>query len=389
MEAADFAAHAPGRLVAVPGGTAFVPAALPRGVPLPPATMRSLGEARGLLGRLREGIRTLPGPELFLRPFQTREAVLSSRIEGTRTTLEDAFINAATADDGELVDDDREVDNYARALQAGSAALLEGRPLTTGLVKGLHRELLRSVRGDAKQPGEYRDVQVIIGPPGSGGDLRLARFVPPPPLELAACLEDLDAYLANRESDEPLVRVALAHYQFETIHPFADGNGRAGRLLLILQMVWEGILDRPCLYLSPFFERRRQEYYDRLLRVSTQGALLAWLDFFVEGVIASTSDTLDRLHRLRLLQQDFVARLRKSQTQKPAQLVEQLFSLPFLTVPMAKRVLQVPQSPTAQQAIDKLVAAGILELTDYRPKQGRGRPPKLYRCPAILDIMRE
>jgi Fic family protein len=389
MERPDFSKDSPGRLVAITGGEAFVPDPLPRHLALPAAVVRLLGDARAMLGRLSEGLRVLPSPELFLRLFQTREAVLSSRIEGTQTTLEEAFVNAATTDAEELVDDAREVHNYGRALAAGVDALAHGRELTTWLVKDLHRELLRAVRGESRQPGEFRRGQALIGPPGSERDPRLARFVPPPALELSACLGDLDAYLHARGPDEALVRVALAHYQFETIHPFADGNGRTGRLLLILQMVWEGILDRPSLYLSPCLERRRQEYYDRLLQVSTRGAFVPWVEFFVGAVIESAQETLDRLHRLRELSHEFGERLRKGQSQKPAQLAQQLFALPFLTVPMAKELLGVPQSKTAQEAIDKLVQAGILELMDHRPRMGRGRPPKLYRCTAILDIMRE
>jgi Fic family protein len=152
--------------------------------------------------------------------------------------------------------------------------------------------------------------------------------------------------------------------------------------------VWEGLLDRTCLFVSPALERQRPRYYDGLLRVSTEGDFLGWISFFVDVVAESATETLDRLHRLSALREDFAARLRNVQTQKPALLVPGLFGLPYLTVPIAKAVLEV-ESRTAQSAIDKLVEAGILELLDERPILGRGRPPKLYRCPAVLEIIRE
>lgn len=382
-------ASSPGHWVRIDGGgRAFVPAPLPRGIALPVPLVQKIGTARTLLGRLSEGIRALPSPELFLRPFQTREAVLSSRIEGTRTTLEDALVQEATSSTEELVDDDREVHNYGQALRAGVGALGQGRPLSVYLLKDLHRELLQGTRGQDKKPGEFQDKQVWIGPPGSERDVDLARFVPPPALEVEPALRDLDAYLEARGPDEGLVRVALAHYQLETIHPFFDGNGRIGRLMIALQLVWEGVLDRTCLFVSPALEQRRHEYYDGLLRVSAEGDHLGWIDFFVDVVAASATETLDRLQRLRALREEFAERLRKVQSQKPAMLVQELFGRPYLTVPLAKAVLKV-ESATAQQAIHKLVEVGILVLSEDRQVLRRGRPPKLYRCPALLDILRE
>lgn len=389
MRLSDFVNAAAGKLVEIGSGFhAFVPAAVPRELSLPPRLARTLGETRAKLGRLNEGVRALPSPELFLRPFQKREAVLSSRIEGTVTTLDEAFLSAAVEADEDLVDDDREVSNYERALRTGVDALAGGRNLSVSLVQALHQELLRNVRGEDKQPGRIRTGQAFV----ANRTVQVpddSRFVPPPPLHLPDCLDDLDRYLAERGPDEGLVRIALAHYQFETIHPFADGNGRTGRLLVALQMVWEGVLDQPFLYVSPMLERRRQDYYDGLLRASQRGAFLEWIDFFVGTVSDSATETLDRLSRLRVLASEFEARLRKQQSQKPLQLVRQLLAYPYITVPIAKRLLEVTQSATAQQTVDKLVEAGILQLTDLRPKMSRGRPPKLYRCPAVLDIIRE
>ncbi len=389
MRPADFVNADAGKLVEIGSGFhAFVPSSVPRELSLPPRLARILGDTRAQLGRLNEGVRTLPSPELFLRPFQKREAVLSSRIEGTVTTLDEAFLSAAVKADEELVDDDREVSNYERALRTGVEALAEGRTLNVSLLQALHQELLRDVRGQGKQPGRIRTGQAFV----ANRTVQVpddSRFVPPPPLILPDCLDDLDRYLAERGPDEGLVRIALAHYQFETIHPFADGNGRTGRLLVALQMVWEGVLDQPFLYVSPMLERRRQHYYDGLLATSQRGAFLEWIHFFVGAVSDAATETLDRLTRLRALAADFEARLHQQQSQRPLLVARQLLAFPYITVSIAKDMIGVPQSATAQKTIDKLVAAGILELMDYQPKTSRGRPPKLYRCGGVLDIIRE
>lgn len=380
----------PGRWVEIPQssqlGLAFVPAPLPLRFPVSGSTVHAIGEVRALIGRLCEGIATLPSPELFLRPFRAREAVLSSRIEGTKTTLEAAFVHELDGAERARIDDDLEVQNYRRALGAGMSSLSAGRPLTVYLLRDLHRDLLRGVRGEQKRPGEFRDAQVWIG--ALGGSSPDVRFVPPPSLQVAQCLEGLDQYLAARGTFEGLVRIALAHYQFEAIHPFFDGNGRIGRLLLTVQMVWEGVLDSACLFLSPALERRRQDYYDRLLAVSRDGDFAGWIAFFLDIVRESAIETLDRLRRLRALQEEFTRRLRAVQSPKPALLVPELFGLPFVNVPRAQRLLGC-MPKTAQGAIEKLVALGILQQVDSLRREGRGRPSNLYRCGEVLDIVRE
>jgi Fic family protein len=392
MNRADFVQPFPGRLVSIgPGVEAFVPDALPAALSLPGPLLRPLGEARALLGRLTEGVKSLPSLDLFLEPFQKREAVLSSRIEGTVTTLDEALVNAATVEEHELNDDAREVNNYEKALKGGIAELAKGRPLSTSLVRGMHTLLMANVRGQEKSKGEFREAQVGLGLPQAQKDLKLARFIPPPPLEVRPCLERLDEFLRDRGSDlEPLVRIALGHYQFETIHPFEDGNGRSGRLLVALQMVWEGLMDRPLLYVSPALERQRDKYCAMLYRVSCRGAFAEWIDFFVSIVRDTAVETLERIEQLRELEKDFRRRLHKVQSQKPLQLAHQLFASPYMTAPMAAKVLAPVTPMTAQGAIDRLVQVGILELTERKLKLGgRGRPPHLYRCAEILRIMRE
>lgn len=390
MHPSDFTDPSTGVLVEIGGEFhAFVPSPLPRNLSIPGSLARQLGDTRSLLGRLNQGARSLPSPELFFHAFQKREAVLSSRIEGTVTTLDEAFQSAAVGDDEaeSQTDDAREVRNYERALKAGVAALAGGRPLNFSLLQALHQDLMRNVRGSDKAPGQIRQQQAYVANrtvivPGD------ARFVPPPPYHLTECVEELDRYLAERAGDDGLIRVAFSHYQFETIHPFSDGNGRTGRLLIALQMVWEGLLDSPYLYVSPTLERRRQDYYDGLLAVSQRGAFFDWIGFFLDAVRATATETLDRLESLLALNFAFEQRLSSLQSQKPLQVARCLFQFPYITVPVARRLLQ-STSRTAQQAIDRLVEAKILTLLDLRPKVSSGRPPKLYRCQEVLDIMRE
>lgn len=392
MKSSDFTDPSTGDLVEIGGGFhAFVPNPLPRGIAIPGSLARELGDTRAVLGSLNQGARSLPGPKLFFHAFQKREAVLSSRIEGTVTTLDEAFQDAAVheddADTESQTDDAREVRNYEHALETGIAALADGRLLNFSLLQALHQDLMRSVRGAAKAPGQVREQQAYVADrtvlvPGD------ARFIPPPPHHLTECVEELDRYLAERAGDDGLIRVALSHYQFETIHPFSDGNGRTGRLLIALQMVWEGLLDSPYLYVSPTLERRRQDYYDGLLAVSQRGTFLDWIGFFLDAVRTTATETLDRLESLRTLNLAFEQRLTSLLTQKPLQVARRLFQFPYITVPVARRILQ-STSRTAQQAIDRLVEAKVLELMDFRPSTSRGRPPKLYRCREVLDIMRE
>jgi Fic family protein len=347
--------------------------------------VRELGNTRSALGRLVEGARQLPRPELLIRPLRKREAVLSSRIEGSVTTLEEAFVQEAAAAEP-ASDDAQEVLNYEAALRQGTEALGRGRKLSLSLLKELHTTLLTSVRGQQANPGQLRDTQVWLGGPESRGDIQRARFVPPPPTHVADCLEVFAAQLQTQTHDDPLVRVALAHYQFETIHPFADGNGRLGRLLMILHMLHERLLDNPWLYVSQFLEPDRDRYYGLLYGVSTEGQYLEWIRFFLEAVRSTAEDTLEIVQSLRRLKQDFQKRLRGARSRKPAQLLEELFAVPYITVPMAERSLQGTFG-SARAAVHKLVQAGILRKMDRKLKgRGKGRGAELYCCTEVARL---
>ncbi|MGI9215170.1 MAG: Fic family protein, partial [Gammaproteobacteria bacterium] len=263
-----------GQIVKSPKGyNAFVPYSLPPKLEWDNAVVNSLSRADFLLGKLaREGSK-LPNPHLLIRPFITREAVLSSKIEGTQATLGEILAANAGANVKQNPADLQEVQNYIKALDYGLGRLAE-LPLSLRLIKEIHEHLMQGVRGSYATPGEFRRNQNWIGSPGC--TLNTAKFVPPPPDNLMDCLGGLENFLHDR-SLPPLIHIALCHYQFEAIHPFLDGNGRVGRLLIMLLLVEQRMLPSPLLYLSAFFEATRDEYYKQLYNVSSKGTWHEWL----------------------------------------------------------------------------------------------------------------
>jgi Fic family protein len=279
---------------------AFVPA------PLPPDPMLDLyGERQRLLerallacGRL-DGVRALlPDPNLFLYAYVRREAVLSSQIEGTQSSLSDLLLFELDEAPGVPFDDVVEVSNYVAALEHGMARLRGGFPISNRLLREVHEKLLRSGRGADKQPGEFRRSQNWLGGTRPGN----ARFVPPPPRRVEDCMASLERAIHARDEGLPvLVKAALVHIQFETIHPFLDGNGRVGRLLISLMLHDDRVLEQPLLYLSNYFKQHRDEYYRLLDLVRTEGDWEAWLDFFLEGVELTAGAAVQTAHRLLAL----------------------------------------------------------------------------------------
>ena len=309
------------------------------------------------MGRLAGVGATLPNPYLLIDPFVRREAVLSSRIEGTQASLSDLLYFEAAPSTPARPADVREVANYVRALEA---ALDPGRrlPLSLRLIREMHRVLMTGARGSHLTPGEFRRSQNWIGPPGS--KLDDAIIVPPPVPEMNAALDAFEKHLHERSDIPVLVRLAMIHYQFEAIHPFLDGNGRIGRLIISLLLCEWKILPSPLLYLSAWFERHRQEYYDRLLAVSQRGEWETWLKFFLSGVAGQANDAVQRAARLRALRDEYHAGLQRARSSALLlKLVDGLFHHPAITVPGAARQLGVTQR-AASQNIGKLVRAGIL-----------------------------
>jgi Fic family protein len=339
--------------------------------------VRALSDADRAVGRLAGEGGRLPNPHLLIRPFVRREAVLSSRIEGTQATLGELLAAEAGVAVDRSPEDLREVVNYVVALEHG-VGRLKKLPLSLRLVRELHERLMRGVRGGHAGPGEFRHSQNWIGPPGS--TLANATYVPPPVEEMTTALRAWEGFLHDR-SLPPLVQIALIHAQFEAIHPFVDGNGRVGRLLITLFLVEREILPAPLLYLSAFFEATRRDYYERLLAVTARGEWEAWIEYFLNGVARQAEDALSRAERIDQL----VARWRGQAAERSAsalRLVELLAENPFWTVKRAAARLGVAFT-TAQRAVQTLERGRVLERTSA------ARRGRVYCARAILDILEE
>ncbi len=365
---------------------AFVPNPLPPRLSLDLPLLQTLSKADRALGELAGIGRTIANPHLLIRPFIRKEAVLSSRIEGTQADIADLYAYEAgqPALPGMAPrppeSDVREVLNYVHALEYGLERL-HTLPVSLRLFRELHALLMKGVRGEKMTPGEFRRSQNWIGRPGC--TLNEADYVPPPPDQLLDILSRFEAYIHHEHDYPPLIRLALIHYQFEAIHPFLDGNGRIGRLLISLLLAdWE-LLSQPLLYLSAYFNRHRNAYYDLLMAVSQRGAWKEWVQFFLSGIAEQARETIDKIRKLQDLQAAWYDRL--SQARKSAlllRLVEQLFITPFITISQAQRILDITY-PAAQRNIEKLVQAGILEQVD---KSSYG---KTFIARAILSVLEE
>jgi Fic family protein len=352
-----------------------------------------LSEADRALGELVGLGRTLPNPHLLIRPFVRREAVLSSRIEGTRASLSDLYAyeaaqpmggrQGAVGSDapptpGELPADVREVANYVRALEYGLERLA-ALPLSLRLIREMHGRLLQGVRGETQTPGEFRRSQNWIGPPGCTPNE--ATYVPPPVIEMTEGLDALEKFLHAPSRLPPLLRLGLIHYQFEAIHPFLDGNGRIGRLLITLLLCAWDLLPQPLLYLSAFFEAHRTEYYECLFGVSQTGAWDRWLAFFLRGVTEQAHDSLTRARRLQALRERYRGQLQsRRMAARLLQLVDLLFAQPVLTARQVEAALDV-DFPTALRYVNQLVEAGLL-----REITGKARK-RVYRADELLQAI--
>jgi Fic family protein len=348
--------------------SAFIPAPLP---PEPPLEMdaevtRLLSEADLALGRLDGASMMLPNADLFVAMYVRREAVLSSQIEGTQASLTDVLQFEAGGDGGETerLLDVEEVVNYVRATNYGLRRL-EDLPLSLRLIREIHGELMRGVRGEESTPGEFRHSQNWIGPRGS--TLRDARFVPPPQHELLRVLGEWELFLHAR-SEPVLITAALAHAQFETIHPFLDGNGRVGRLLIALLLYERKVLARPLLYLSLYLKRNQTEYYDRLQAVREKGDWEAWVRFFLEGVRSSADESTETTRRILTLREEDRVRLAGEGRMSGNLLraLDHLFAQPVTTPQLLASALGI-QYVTANNLVARLVDLGVLaEMTGYR-----------------------
>ena len=357
MNPTTFREPTAGRPIRAEGGYwAFVPAPLPPTLQWDTVLVTALSRADAALSRL-EGVGSqLPNPHLLIDPYARREAVLSSRIEGTQASLSDILLDEIDPGRVEASRDDiREVRNYVDALEFGIQRLQE-LPLSVRLVRELHRVLMQGVRGDHATPGELRVSRNWIGPPGSTIDS--AAYVPPPPHEMLQALGDWERFLHDCDVLPDLVQCALMHEQFEAIHPFLDGNGRVGRLLITLFLMERGRMTRPLLYLSAYFESNRAAYYDSLQAVRTHGAWRDWLMFFLTGVQLVATKASDQAAELAAMRERYRGLV--SGRSRASALVDELFRAPITNAASAARRLGV-SDPTARAAISALEDVGLLE----------------------------
>lgn len=342
------------------GYAAFVPAMLPPRLDFDLALVRALSRADAALSELSGRGRILPNPHLLIAPYLRREAVLSSRIEGTQTSLADLLADEAGQALHVAPDDVREVRNYVTALEYGVRRLAT-LPLSLRLVCELHAKLMRGVRGDRATPGEFRRSQNWIGPAGSTP--ATAAYVPPPVMEMNQALGEWEKFLHRRDELPDLIQCALMHEHFEAIHPFLDGNGRVGRLLITLFLIERDRLTQPLLYLSEYIELHRQEYYEHLQRVRSRGEWSAWLGYFLEGVRWSATRAARQARELLDLRE--AMRRKVTQSPKALALVDALFINPYLNSARVKKLLGVTD-PTARSALADLQRAGLIEETTGR-----------------------
>jgi len=360
------------------GYKAFHPNPLPPPIQWTSPLVRALSDADRLLGKLAGEGRRLPKPHLLIRPFVQREAVYSSQIEGTQSTLGELLAVEAGVAVARSPDDLREVGNYVVALEYGLERL-KSLPLSLRLVCEIHAKLMDGVRGNSATPGEFRRSQNWIGSPGC--TLAQARYVPPPHDDM---MDDLSAWekFLHEDSLPPLVQAALMHYQFEAIHPFLDGNGRVGRLFITLLLCARGVLPLPLLYLSAFFEATRRDYYERLRDVTERGAWEEWLHYFCNGVARQAEDALSRAERINSLLEKWRAEAASDSSGIPAKLIDLIGSNPYVTPRGVQEKLGVAYN-TAATGIRRLERRGIVT------KMGANKRDRVFCAQEILSILEE
>ncbi|HEU4392502.1 MAG TPA: Fic family protein [Solirubrobacterales bacterium] len=363
------------------GYVAYFPAPVPRSLELPGSTLRMLGDAEGALGQLAGVGRLLPTPDLLLRPYLLREALSSTRIEGTQASMAEVLESDAAG--GPSSADVEEVVNYAAAMRWGLERL-DDLPLSTRLLCEMHRQLMDGVRGRELAPGELRTSQNWIGAPGS--TVETAQFVPPPPAELADLLTDWERF-AHEEPEMPLlIQNALLHSQFETIHPFLDGNGRLGRLLLVFFLVARGRLRVPLLYLSAYVERHRDAYYDALQAIRETGDPIPWIELFLTAVQTQASDAVRRAQRIIEVRERYRQAAARLGTSNAMALVDLICENPVVTTRSVEARLGVSR-PTALRQLRRLEEQGVLSEGAEGPR-GQRRYVAVAMMKAVAEDLR-
>ena len=365
------------------GYDAFIPSPLPPELKLSEDLQAVLSEANLSLGRL-DGIgRMLPNPYLLVNPIIRNEAVLSSRIEGTQTSLSDLYLYELEGEQlsllpNHLKEDAQEVQNYVKALQYGIERL-NTLPLSLRLVKELHEILMQGVRGQNKTPGEFRHSQNWIG--AAGSTLKTASFIPPPPEELMTVLGNWEAYIHSNPQEPVLIQAGLLHSQFEAIHPFLDGNGRIGRLLITLLLIERGVLTLPMLNISSYFEHNRQQYYDGLNSVNAKGDWEGWLQFFLHGVWQQANTSIEISEKIITLQKEIENKLQEMSAPVTLyRVLNYLLANPVTTPKHLSDALEI-NFQTASTALLKLS-----EITNIKEITGNKRNRR-FRFESLIEIL--
>lgn len=383
MNKNGFSQRCTGRLVPTIGGKkAFIPNPLPpEGLDLNPV-LPVLSRATQAVGELKGIGRLIPDPLLLVRPLQRREAISSSGMEGTYTTLSDLFMFEAGVSKPDQQADNREVFNYVTALESAIAER-ERLPISARLIRNAHKALLQGVsreRGARIEAGEFKRDQNWIG---GDGRIETARFIPAPPKATPDAIDALARFInrPERNDSSPLIDIALAHYQFEAIHPFGDGNGRVGRMLIALMLCDSGVLPQPLLYMSPWLERNKAFYIDLMFEVSQSGNWVPWIHFFLRAVAESAEETIEVVQRIQHLQRDYRERFQTARRSAlMLRVIDLAFERPVMTITGLAETLGVTY-PAAANNLKPLLAAGVAE-------ELAGTYPKLIVFPGVMEAMR-
>jgi len=360
----------------------FVPAKLPPKINYS-SLIKVLGRAHRFIGSLSGLLVRVHNLDLFTTPLLTKEAVLSSRIEGTQATLEDVFRYEAEekiSQKDEKEKDIREIVNYRQAIHTAIEEL-KNRPLGENLIKKVHHVLLNSVRGSNRDRGNLRRIQVFVGPPGA--TIEEATYVSPPCAELSSLLSNWETYINSEEEDDPLVQIGVAHYQFEAIHPFMDGNGRIGRLLIPLFLYQKNIIQYPLLYVSEYFEEEKDLYYDLLHGVDEHGNWEEWLRFFVNALGIQAAKIQLAVIRMFQLYEQLKEKITSINSIYAIKLLDMIFTTPIVSFPTIRKRLGAKSNQTIYNLLDKFKTIGILDESADR-KRG-----KIYSFTELIEILRK
>lgn len=357
----------------------FIPPLLPPDIDYT-SIIPNIVKARDIVARYDEAVKRLLNPEIIQRTFETKEAVLSSKIEGTQATFDEILqfdAQELKTQENEKEKDYREIINYRYAIKKGKE-LLKERPLAENVIKDLHRILLNSVRGQKKAPGELRRTQVFIGK--YGATISEATFIPPEPQHISPLLNNFEKYIHSEDVVDPLVQIAIAHYQFEAIHPFMDGNGRVGRLLIPLFLYEKKVTSYPNIYISEYLEKNRELYYELLRNISTKKEWVPWIIFFLDAIYEQTKMTMERVRKIEVVYKELRERMPKIGSIYANSFLDALFIKPRFTAKSIRETSKITNTQTLYTLIGKFLGAKII--TDISPSQERN---KMY---AFVDLMK-